>query len=113
MAALSSQQPVTSALDSKGHPNRTKRPRPSDSPQSTDVASEMPMMEVQIGCSFVVVECGGRSSKLYLDKFYKLPGNKGYEKCIAYNDNILVPQEFESVCGMKAMKAWKKSIHHI
>jgi len=29
-----------------------------------------------------------------------------------YNDNLVAPQEFESLCGMKAMKAWEKSIKH-
>ena len=41
-------------------------------------------------------------------KFYKLPGNKGYEKCIQYNKSLVAPHEFESMCGMKAMKVSKK-----
>jgi len=84
-------------------------------PQSNDSASKIPVMEIQIdsqGRSFIIVECGGRSGKLYVDKSYKLPGNKGYEKCVEHNDNLVAPQECESLCGMKAMKAWKKSIKH-
>jgi len=72
-------------------------------------------MDVQVdaqGRRYIVVVCGGRSGNMYLDKFYKLPGNKGYEKCIYYNSTFVAPHEFESICGMKAMKAWKKSIKH-
>ena len=49
---------------------------------------------------------------MFLNKFYKLQGNKGFEKCIEYNGKLLAPHEFETVCGMKAAKAWKKSLKH-
>ena len=72
-------------------------------------------MDVQVdaqSCRYIVV-CGGRSGNMYLGKFYKLPGNKGYEKCIQYNKSLVAPHEFESMCGMKAMKVSKKSINLI
>ena len=52
------------------------------------------------------------TGKLFLNKFYKLQGNKGFEQCIEYNIKLLAPQEFDSACGMKAVKAWKKSLKH-
>ena len=120
--ALSSQPTTTLASDGDRQSNRFKRHKPSDSPQSTDTSSEAnlaadngPVLDVQAdaqGRRYIVVVCGGRSGNMYLDKFYKLPGNKGYEKCILYNDSFVAPHEFESICGMKAMKAWKKSIKH-
>ena len=46
---------------------------------------------------YIVVCCAGRSGRLFLNKFYKLQGNKGFEKCIEYNGKILAPHEFESI----------------
>jgi len=83
---LSNQLATTLTSEGGGQSNPLKRHKPSDSPQSTDTSGEgalptddNPVMDVQIdaqGCRYIVVACGGRSGNMYLDKFYKLPGNK-------------------------------------
>ena len=91
---------------------------PDTSPQASvnnlaiaDVA-EIDVGEDTEGRKYIEVVCGGRTGKLILNKFHKLEGNKGYTKCIEYNDKIIPPQEFEAIAGMKAMKSWKKSLKH-
>ena len=63
------------------------------------------------GLNYIEVSCGELTDALYLEKLRQL-GSKGHEKCILYEETMLIPQEFETMGGKKANKAWKKSIKH-
>jgi len=110
---------ITDTTVESSSSNPKKRARPNDqSPLSEGCATSkegIGSLEVQFDSQdrrYIVVSCAGRPGKLFLNKFYKLQGNKGFEKCIEYNSKLLAPQEFKSACGMKAMKAWEKSLKH-
>jgi len=107
----------TSANSTSNNPK--KRARPNDSsPQSKEGATqtvEKEPLDIQTDSQnrrYIIVCCAGRSGRLFLNKFYKLQCNKGFEKCIGYNGKLLAPHEFEFICGMKSSKAWKKSLKH-
>ena len=110
---------ITDTTVESSSSNPKKRARPNDqSPLSEGCATSkegIGSLEVQFDSQdrrYIVVSCAGRPGKLFLNKFYKLQGNKGFEKCIEYNSKLLAPQEFESACGMKVMMAWKKYLKH-
>ena len=111
MADESNLPPV---IDNDGHTSTApKRPRiatsisPIQQSRKDHQSSELNIQEDLQGCKYIEVVCGGRTGKLVLDKFCKLERNKGYDKCVEYNNKLVLPQELEVIGGMKAMKCWK------
>ena len=85
--------------------------------QSTPLQSDKLQAELEVkldkaGQSYIEVNCGDISGGLYLEKLKRTPNSRALEKCILSNSSLYTPQEFESMDGKKANKAWKKSIKH-
>ena len=85
--------------------------------QSTPLQSDKLQAELEVkldkaGQSYIEVNCGDISGGLYLEKLKRMPNGRALEKCILSNSSLYTPQEFESMGGKKANKAWKKSIKH-
>jgi len=87
---------ITDLMMESASSNPQKRPRLNDqSPQSkgcTTCKEGMESLDGQFDSQdqrYIVVSCAGRSGKLFLNKFYKLQSNKGFEKCIKYSTKLL------------------------
>jgi len=73
---------------------------------------EIEVMQDKTGQSYIEVTCGDVSGGLYLEKLKRVPHGRALEKCIWCNNGLYTPQEFESMGGKKASKAWRKTIKH-
>ena len=66
------------------------------------------MKQDKTGRSYIEVNCGDISGRLYLENLKRMPNSRALEKCILSNNTLYTPQEFESLGGKKTNKAWKK-----
>ena len=70
---------------------------------------ELEVMQDKTGQSYIEVTCGDVSGGLYLEKLKWVLHGRALGKCILCNNGMYTPQEFESMGGKKASKAWRKN----